>query len=45
MRHFLSVARGETKPICSLADGKRALELALAAHTSQKENRLVNLNA
>jgi predicted dehydrogenase len=44
MRHFLSVVRGENEPICTLLDGMHALELAQAAHTSQKENRLVTLN-
>lgn len=29
--HFLRVARGEESPLCSLEDGIRALELALAA--------------
>jgi len=29
MRHFLSVARGEAQPICTLADGISALEIAL----------------
>ena len=36
MTHFLAVVRGEVKPICTLEDGVRALELALdvldAAH-------------
>lgn len=45
MRHFLSVVRGENTPICTLVDGMRALELALAAHSSQKGGRLVTLNA
>ena len=30
-KHFLAVARGETEPFCTLHDGVRALELALAA--------------
>jgi predicted dehydrogenase len=34
IRHFLSVARGEEQPLCSLQDGIRALELALSARTS-----------
>jgi predicted dehydrogenase len=34
-RHFLEVAKGESDPICSLEDGIRALELALAAKQSQ----------
>jgi predicted dehydrogenase len=31
MRHFIAVARGEAQPVCTLGDGKRALELALKA--------------
>jgi len=31
MRHFLLVCRGEAEPVCTLEDGIRALELALAA--------------
>lgn len=34
-RHFLDVAAGQAEPICTLEDGIRALELALAAKTSQ----------
>jgi predicted dehydrogenase len=34
MRHFLDVVRGEVTPMCTLADGVRALELALAAEKS-----------
>lgn len=45
MRHFLSVAKGEAEPICTLSDGVRALELVLAAQTSQKGGKLVNLDA
>jgi predicted dehydrogenase len=31
MRHFLAVCRGEAEPVCTLDDGVRALEIALAA--------------
>lgn len=41
MRHFLSVIRGEAKPLCSLQDGLRALEIALAAHNSMKQSALI----
>ena len=34
-RHFLEIARGEKGPVCTLEDGIRALELALAAMRSQ----------
>lgn len=33
-RHFIEIVRGESEPICSLEDGIRALELALAAKKS-----------
>lgn len=42
-RHFLEIARGESEPVCSLADGVQALRLALAAYESQKTGRVVNL--
>ena len=35
MRHFIEIARGEAEPVCTLEDGIRALELALAAVRSQ----------
>ena len=41
MRHFLAVASGETEPVCTLEDGVRALELALAAYRSQAGGSLV----
>lgn len=40
MRHFLAVMRGEEAPRCTLEDGIRALELALAAHRSDGEGRV-----
>ena len=43
MRHFLQVARGETEPLCSLADGIHALQLALAVHDSQQQDKLIYL--
>ena len=43
MRHFLSVARGECEPLCTLKDGKAALELALAAHSSAQQGKLIVL--
>lgn len=45
MRHFLSVARGETQPSCSLEDGAMALELALKALESAKRAQLVTIDA
>jgi predicted dehydrogenase len=37
MRHFIAIVRREAAPICSLEDGQRALELALAAETASRE--------
>ncbi|MCK4963075.1 MAG: hypothetical protein KAS19_11340, partial [Anaerolineales bacterium] len=34
MKHFLEVVGGNTTPTCTLEDGVRALEIALAAHAS-----------
>jgi predicted dehydrogenase len=36
MRHFVSVARGEADPACTLEDGLRALEIVAAAHQSSQ---------
>jgi predicted dehydrogenase len=36
IQHFLKVASGEAAPICTLEDGVRALELALAAKKSNR---------
>lgn len=41
MKHFLEVARGAAKPVCSLDDGIRALELALAVNRSSEQGRLI----
>jgi hypothetical protein len=35
MQHFLKVAAGQVEPICTLEDGIRALEMAIAAKKSQ----------
>ncbi|MFC2025988.1 Gfo/Idh/MocA family protein [Chloroflexota bacterium] len=43
MRHFLDVLKGQTAPICNLFDGIRALELALAAHRSQRNRMVIDL--
>lgn len=44
MRHFIAVAHGEADPVCTMEDGKRALELALAAHLSAKQEQIVRFN-
>jgi predicted dehydrogenase len=43
MRHFLAVMHGEARPACSLDDGIRALQIAMAAHESQARGALVHL--
>jgi len=42
-RHFVETAAGESEPRCTLADGARALRLALAAQESQKSGRVVQI--
>ncbi len=42
-RHFIETVRGEKEPVCSLEDGIKALQLALAAHESQKTGHVVKL--
>lgn len=43
MRHFLAVARGQAAPACTLEEGARALQVALAALESQRRGELVRL--
>jgi predicted dehydrogenase len=43
MAHFLKVAAGDAIPRCSLEDGILALKLALAAHQSAAEERMVRI--
>jgi len=38
MRHFIQVARGDAQPVCTLQDGVRALQMALAALASGKQD-------
>ncbi len=45
MRHFIRVAGGEEEPACSLSDGRKALQIALAARESAREGRLVRLES
>ncbi|MBN1666778.1 MAG: Gfo/Idh/MocA family oxidoreductase [Anaerolineales bacterium] len=40
LAHFLEVAAGQAEPRCTLTDGIRALELALAAHISSDQAKL-----
>jgi len=43
LRHMIAVARGEADPVCTLADGRRALEIALAVHHSSQTGQIVHL--
>ncbi len=43
MRHFVDVAEGRSDPVCSLADGMAALQVALAARASAEGGRRVEL--
>jgi len=43
MKHFISVVQKKELPICNLQDGKRALEMALAAHQSVQTEKIVKL--
>ena len=44
MRHFLSVTRGESEPSCTLQDGTRALQIALAALQSGLDGKIKRLD-
>jgi predicted dehydrogenase len=43
MRHFLNCIDGEQTPGCTLHDGVRALEIALAARRSAEERREIDV--
>jgi len=40
MRHFIDVIEGKTAPICSLADGVKTLQVALAAKSSATDGKV-----
>jgi len=42
-RHFIGIVHGEQEPVCTLEDGIRALEMALAAKESQSTQRMIAL--
>jgi predicted dehydrogenase len=42
MRHFQAIVYGEEQPLCTLDDGIRALELALAAHESANSSKIMS---
>jgi predicted dehydrogenase len=43
MTHFIDMVRNDVNPICSLEDGLRALEVAVAVHQSAQEGRRIIL--
>jgi predicted dehydrogenase len=43
MQHFLDVVQERADPICSLDDGIRALEIALAIKSASRERKLIQL--
>jgi len=43
MRHFIEVVEGLVEPNCTLEDGIKALQIALAVHTSAIEGRKIKL--
>lgn len=42
-RHFIDIVAGTEKPQCTLEDGIKALQIALAVHASAKEGRKIRL--
>ena len=43
MSHLIDVAKGNAKPVCTLDDGIRALQICLAVHQSSSEGRKIDL--
>ncbi len=43
IRHFIAAARGEVEPLCTLEDGKLALQLALAAIRSAQDVKMIKI--
>jgi predicted dehydrogenase len=44
MEHFLAVARGEARPVCTFEDGIAALRLAMAVYQSAKTGKRIHLS-
>jgi len=44
IEHFLQVISGEAESRCSLEDGIRALEIALAVHQSAEHGMRIGIN-
>jgi predicted dehydrogenase len=43
MKHFLRCIDVRTEPFCTISDGARVLEVAVAAHTSSRSGRFVDV--
>ncbi len=43
MKHFIAVVQKKEQPVCTLEDGKRALQMALAALESARTGKLIKL--
>lgn len=43
MAHFLEVAAGRAEPVCTLGDGIRAVEMALAAKMSSEKKEVIGM--
>ena len=43
MRHFLNCIAGHDEPVCTIEDGMRALQIALAAKRSAAEKREIDV--
>jgi predicted dehydrogenase len=41
MRHMIAVAQGKAVPVCSLDDGLKALEIAMAVHASARSGEMI----
>lgn len=42
MRHFMDVVQGRSEPVCTLEDGLRAQQIALAVHRASAERRMLS---
>ncbi len=43
MEHFINIVQGKTKPSCTLQDGIKALEIALAVQNSSESGSIIRL--